>query len=172
MLLYHFSEDPNIRIFEPRIIDSQEQKTPLVWAVDEEHSINYHFPRECPRIIYCRTNETTEEDKIKFFGNTISSKIITIENEWIEKINDIVLYKYIFEDKTFELNDIIAGYYVSKKTVKPIKIEKMRNLFLELKETNVEIRITPNLYPLRNEILKSNLNNYSIIRFRNAKEIK
>jgi hypothetical protein len=172
MLLYHFSEDPNIKIFEPRIIDGQKQKTPLVWAVDEEHSINYYFPRECPRIIYCRTNETTEEDNVKFFGNTIYSKIITIENEWIEKINNVILYKYIFEDKTFELNDIIAGYYVSKKTVKPKDIEKMCNLFLELKKKNVEIRMTPNLYPLRDEILKSNLSNYSIIRFRNAKEIK
>jgi hypothetical protein len=172
MLLYHFSEEKNIESFEPRIINNQKEQIPLVWAVDEEHSINYYFPRECPRIIYCKDQGTTEEDNIKFFENTVSDKIITFENNWMEKINSTILYKYTFEDESFELNDAVAGYYVSKKTIKPIKIERMNNLLDELIKKDIEIRITPNLHPLREAIINSSIKKYSIIRFRNARELK
>jgi hypothetical protein len=48
----------------------------------------------------------------------------------------------------------------------------MNNLFDEIIKKDIEIRITPNLYPLRDAIIKSSIKNYSIIRFRNAKELK
>jgi hypothetical protein len=172
MLLYHFSEEENIEYFEPRIINNQKEQIPLVWAIDEEHSINYYFPRECPRIIYYKDQDIMEKDDIKFFGNTVSKKIITLENNWIERINNTILYKYTFKEESFELNNAVAGYYVSKKTVKPIKIEKMNNLLDEIIKKDIEVRITPNLYPLRDAIIKSGIRNYSIIRFRNAKELK
>jgi hypothetical protein len=48
-MLYHFSEDPNINEFVPR---SMECMPPVVWAIDEEHSFFYFFPRDCPRVIF------------------------------------------------------------------------------------------------------------------------
>jgi hypothetical protein len=113
-----------------------------------------------------------EKDDIKFLGNTVSKKVITLENKWIEKINSTILYKYTFEEGSFELNDAIAGYYVSKKTVKPIKIEKMNKLLDEIIKKDIEARITPNLYLLRDAIIKPDIKNHSKIRFRNAKELK
>jgi hypothetical protein len=168
-LLYHFSEDSNIKTFIPRIINGQKENIPLVWAVDEEHSVNYYFPRECPRIIYNKTGNISKDDEIKYFSNTISNKIIVIENNWLDVINNTILYKYIFDDKGFELYDKVAGYYVTKKEIKPIKIETINNILMEIIKKNIELRITPNLYPLRNELIKSTVDDYSIIRFRNAK---
>jgi hypothetical protein len=48
----NFSIKPDSSDFEPRIINNQKEQIPLVWAIDEEHSINNYFPRECLRIIY------------------------------------------------------------------------------------------------------------------------
>jgi hypothetical protein len=168
LLLYHFSEDPNIKKFIPRIINGQKGNIPLVWAIDEEHSINYLFPRECPRIIYYKTENINKNDGIKFFSNTISNKIITIENKWMEIINNTILYKYTFDDKDFELYDKVAGYYISKIEIEPIKIETIKNILMEIIKNNIELWMTPNLNPLRNELIKSTIDNYSIIRFRNA----
>ncbi len=39
MRLFHFSEEPDIAVFDP--FDG------LVWAIDDEMAVNYLFPREC-----------------------------------------------------------------------------------------------------------------------------
>jgi hypothetical protein len=169
-MLYHISEDPNIKEFFPQIYKAYEELPPVVWAMDEEHIINYLFPRDCPRIIYRYSREVIEEDKMKFFSNTVSDVIITIENRWYNKLKNATLYKYIFDPKGFRLNDSIAGYYISEEKIIPKSIEKMENLLEKLMEYNIELRFTPNLYLLRDSLIKSTINNYSIIRFKNAKE--
>jgi hypothetical protein len=50
LLLYHFSEDPGITRFNPRMHPSHPDQPAMVWAIDEEHSPLYYFPRDCPRI--------------------------------------------------------------------------------------------------------------------------
>jgi hypothetical protein len=45
--LYHFSDDPHIERFEPRLIARRPEVTEaLVWAVDEEYAFTYCFPRD------------------------------------------------------------------------------------------------------------------------------
>ena len=54
MRLFHYSEDPSIVVFEPRPVRVPAARRagfewlngPLVWAIDEPHSILYLFPRE------------------------------------------------------------------------------------------------------------------------------
>jgi len=68
MRLFHFSDDPRIEVFEPRsprvlaVRPSGQQwlNGPLVWAIDESHSILYLFPRECPRVVIWPTRQTTD----------------------------------------------------------------------------------------------------------------
>jgi hypothetical protein len=169
-MVYHISEEPEIKEFIPRKSELYIELPPVVWAIDEEHIVNYYFPRDCPRIIYRYTNNVVEEDKYKYFSNTVSETIITVENRWYKTIKNAILYKYIFEMKNFQLIDEIAGYYITEEKIIPKAVEKIDNLMEELLIKNIELRFTPNIFPLRNTLIKSSINDYSIIRFRNAKE--
>jgi hypothetical protein len=169
-MLYHISEKMNIREFFPRKSDIYVDLPPVVWAIDEEHIVNYYFPRDCPRIIYRDSEEITEEDKEKYFLSTVSKTIITLENRWYKTIKNTILYKYVLEKEKFRLIDEIAGYYVSEEKIIPYSLEKIENILEELFEQQIDVRFTPNIFPLKNSLIKSSINDYSIIRFRNAKE--
>lgn len=45
-MLYHFSEEPEIRVFEPRV-SRVEPNLRVVWAIDGPHTVHYYFPRDC-----------------------------------------------------------------------------------------------------------------------------
>jgi hypothetical protein len=169
-MVYHISENPNIEEFIPRKTESFMDLPLVVWAIDEEHLVNYYFPRDCPRIIYRYTDNVIEEDKVKFFPNTVSKTIITVENRGYNAIKNALLYKYIFDKKNFRLIDEIAGYYICEEKIIPKSIEKIENIIDELLKKEIELKFTPNIFPLRNSLIKSSLYDYSIIRFRNAKE--
>jgi hypothetical protein len=170
-MLFHISEDPNIKEFLPRKSDLYVDLPPIVWGMDEKHLINYYFPRDCPRIIYRYSLDITEEDKIKYFSNTNSETIITLENCWYNILNKTILYKYIFGKEKFRLFDDIAGYYISEEKIEPKSIIRIDKIMEKLIEENVEVRFTPTLFPLRDSLIKSSIKDYSIIRFKNAKEI-
>jgi hypothetical protein len=169
-MLYHISEDPNIEVFFPRKSEIYKDLGHIVWAIDEVHLVNYYFPRDCPRIIYKYSENISQEDKNKYFSNTVSDIIITLENRWYNIINNTILYKYIFEEEKFTLFDEIAGYYISKELIKPKSMYKIDNIMETLMEQDIELRFTQNLFPLKNALINSTIKEYSIIRFRNAKE--
>jgi hypothetical protein len=51
MPLYHFSEERDIRVFEPGIGCIADQA--YVWAIDEwDAPMYYYFPRDCPRACF------------------------------------------------------------------------------------------------------------------------
>lgn len=171
MFLYHFSEEPDIKIFHPRKVKHRDHIPPLVWAIDEEHSVNYFFPRDCPRVIFRRSDKMSKEDEWRFFKDSVANTIIAVENDWIERILNTELYKYTFRSENFEKNDGTAGYYTARVTVEPIKVESVGNLLQAIINQGVELRVTPNLYPLREAIIQSTMDDFSIIRFRNAKHL-
>lgn len=105
-----------------------------------------------------------------FFGHTTSQTIITVESSWYERIREITLFKYSFEQSHFQLIDEIAGYYISEEIIKPVNVEPVNNLIDQILSYGVELRFTPNLHPLRNALLESSINDFSIIRFRNAEK--
>ncbi|XEC94363.1 DUF6886 family protein [Paenibacillus tarimensis] len=168
-MLFHFSEDSGIQTFIPR--KTREDYPAVVWAIDEDHSVNYYFPRECPRVIFTKSTNISADDMERFFGYTTANTIITVETGWYERINNATIFKYSFNDREFDLLDGTAGYYISPRTIEPVKVEPMNNLIDRIVEKNVELRITPNLYPLRNALIRSSIDDFSIIRFRNAMEL-
>lgn len=170
-MLCHFSENPNIEVFVPKTAVGSPSVPPAVWAIDEAHSVNYFFPRDCPRIIYTRSQNVSEPDIERFFSHTSANTVIVVENAWLERIRNAELYRYTFTDEGFELFDKNAGYYISYETVRPVSVEPVTDLIGGILSMGVELRFSPNLHPLRNAILTSTVDRFSIIRFKNAQNI-
>ncbi|SDX04689.1 DUF6886 family protein [Paenibacillus sp. CF384] len=170
-MLFHFSEDDSIGIFEPKVKQNRPEFPAVVWAIDEEHEFTYYFPRDCPRIV-CRRDETTTTQHLDlFFNHSIANTIVTVESDWYTRISKQTLYRYCFDDEGFELIDETAGYYISRQVVHPISVDQYDNLLERLLLKGVELRFTTNLYPLREAILASDFKGFGIHRFNNAKKI-
>lgn len=167
MKLFHFSDDPTIKRFRPHVPQTNPTEEPLVWAIDEEHAPHYYFPRDCPRIAFWSTPETTVDDVQKFFAYTTARRIIAIEGKWLERLRDTQLYVYQLPSSSFTCVDANAGYYVSLKEVVPLSVEPVGDLLQRLIEADVELRITPSLQKLRRALITSSVA-FSMIRMRNA----
>ncbi|MFD0694486.1 DUF6886 family protein [Paenibacillus sp. GCM10027628] len=171
MRLLHFSEEPNIEIFVPRVKANRQNMPPVVWAIDQEHAFTFYFPRNCPRIVYSKSEGISEEDQLKFFGLSQSDTIITVESGWYKAINETTMYRYSLPGNGFQLFDETAGYYISERTIKPLAVDPIDNLIEKITAMNIEIRFTPNLHPLREALLNSTLKDFGIHRFDNARKM-
>lgn len=169
MKLYHFSEDDSITIFHPRVKANRQNMPPVVWAVDEAHQFTYYFPRDCPRIVYTRTDVLTEKDKQTFFGITQADIVVTLENHWYERMQNTTIYRYILPSEPFQLFDEVAGYYISTQPVQPVAVEPVNQLLEKLTSLPIDVRFTPSLRPLREAILQSSLTDFGIYRFENVR---
>ncbi|MCS7463340.1 hypothetical protein N0M98_24770 [Paenibacillus doosanensis] len=167
-MLYHFSEEPNITRFIPREKQNRGDFPAVVWAIDEENEFTYYFPRDCPRIVIRPSSCLSEEDRRLFFGLTTADCIVAIESRWYRAMKETTLYRYSFDEAGFELFDKTAGYYISRETTFPVEVERIDGLLDRLVGKGVELRLMPNLHPLRTAILQSSLDRFGIHRFRNA----
>jgi hypothetical protein len=165
MRLYHFSEESNIQIFEPRKLEYRAQEPAMVWAIDEFHAPHYFFPRDCPRVCIWPRDDTTDSDLKRFFGHSNTTRIVAIESGWFERAREAALYRYTFESEYFTLYEPNAGYYTTIEKAQPISVERIDDLIGNLISHGIELRITPSLLPLRDAILASTVN-FSMIRMR------
>lgn len=163
---YHYSEEPDIHDFKPRISPSFPDEPPMVWAIDEDHRPLYYFPRDCPRIAFWENEKTTTEDIDRFKINT--KMVIVIEEGWLRKLEDAVLYEYRFSGEAFQCFDENAGYFTSLSSVKPDGVKRLDGLIQRLLMEGVELRWVPSLRKVKEDVLASSLA-FSIIRLRNAK---
>jgi hypothetical protein len=164
--LYHFSEDPSIRVFEPRPPLAHPDAEPLVWAIDAWHQPMYFTPRDCPRVLFWPLPTTTDADRERFWTHVAGRMVVAIEGRWLDRLRATQMYRYVMPDDSFEsLND--AGMHVSRATVVPLRVEPLRPLLDELRDAGVELRVCDSLLPLAEAITRSSLH-YSLIRMRNA----
>jgi hypothetical protein len=168
--LFHISEKPGISIFEPRPSPSHFDNITgdVVFAISGNLLHNYLLPRDCPRVTYYLSENTTADDRYKFMGNTPADYVIAVESGWYQRIKETVLYCYEFSPDDFTLIDACAGYYVSYKTAIPIAVIPVPNIMTTLLSRNIELRFVPLLGTLAAAVKSSSLN-FSIIRMRNAK---
>ena len=168
--LFHVSEEPGISTFEPRPSPSHFESITgdVVFAISGSLLHNYLLPRDCPRVTYYSTEKTTLADKEKFFGNSAVDNIIIVESGWYHRIKNTTLYCYEFLNEGFSFLDECAGYYISYKHVVPQSITPVEDIIAELLSRNIELRFTPSLIKMADDVAKSSLN-FSIIRMRNAK---
>ena len=156
MRLFHYSDDPTIKVFEPRPVQVPVVRPKgfewlngaLVWAIDEAREPMYLFPRECPRILVWTTSNTTAADHDRWFGGRSCRVIAHIEWAWLDRLITEVVYRYEMPMSNFEdLHD--AGMWVSRVRVEPIGIEPLNNLPAKLQAHGVELRIMETLAPLK-----------------------
>jgi hypothetical protein len=169
--LFHISEQPGIKLFEPRPSPSHFEQISgdVVFAISDTLLHNYLLPRDCPRVTYYASSKTTEEDRITFFGNSSADYIIAVEARWYKTIANTTLYCYEYPPETFTLLDECAGYYISYRPVVPVGEKAITDIIAELLTRNIELRFMPDIMRLSDAVVKSSLN-FSLIRMRNAKQ--
>jgi hypothetical protein len=169
MRLFHVSEEGGIAVFHPRIPvrDDIDKTRGLVWSINERCLPNFLTPRDCPRVTY-HASETTTADDIELHFSSASRHVVVIESAWFERMKKAVLYLYEFDPSGFELQDEVAGYYVSTDAQIPIGKTVVTDVFVELFSRNIELRVVDNLHPICRKIQRSSLN-WSMCRMRNAK---
>jgi len=155
--LFHVSEESNIEKFVPRIPyrKDMDKSKGLVWALTEPPLPHWLTPRDCPRVGYRVTEESTQDDIDKFFSSS-SRHCLAIEHGWHKRMSETTLYLYEFDTTNFYFDDI-AQFYVSDQTEKPISVTKYEDLFEELFNRNIEVRIINNLWALAEAVRKSTL---------------
>jgi hypothetical protein len=166
-LLYHFSEDPNIRLFVPHRARTSSLPDELVWAIDDWHAPMYYVPRDCPRACFWPGPQTTAADRRQWFDHVRARMVIAIETGWLDRLRAAQLYRYTMPDGAFELLDATAGHWVARQTVTPLSVEPVGDLLTALAGADVELRLTPSLIPLWRLIIRSTLE-FSGTRLRNA----
>ena len=166
--LFHFSEDPGIRLFVPRTPDLRPDVPPMVWTVDEERAWTYLFPRDCPRVLLWPTPETTAGDLDRWFGGRPGSRIACIEWAWLEPMRTTPLYRYEMDPRGFRPLEADPWMWVSAASEKPRTVEPVGDLVAALGAENVELRIMPSLSPLYGAWEHSF--HFSGIRLRNARD--
>jgi hypothetical protein len=173
--LFHFSDDPGIKVFEPRAVRVPSVRPPgrewlngpLVWAIDEAAQAMYLFPRDCPRIVLWRKPETTADDLAKWWGARDCQAIAHIEWRWYDRVKAGAIHRYEFAPDRFEnLDD--AGMWVSRTTERPVAMETIVDLPAAMAAAGVELRIMENLTPLR-DVWSTSLH-ASGVRLRNASD--
>lgn len=168
--LFHFSDDPAIARFDPRPPSnpSAAGPDPIVWAIDRDHLHNYLLPRDCPRVTFYAGPTSTHDDVERYFAHSSARFIVAIESGWLPEVNRHRLYKYELPSESFNVQDAGAGYYVSRQAVVPLGVEPIDNLLAALVAHDVELRVMPSLWKLRDAVVASTLQ-FSIIRMRNAR---
>lgn len=167
MRLFHFSEDLSIRVFSPHRAKSSALDDEYVWAIAETSAHRYYFPRDCPRACFWPTDETSDADRERWFGAVAAREIVAVESAWLDRIRSTTLYRYEMPPATFGEIDAIAGHWVSREAVEPLSVEPMGDLLGALVNAGVELRITPSLIRLWEQVVRSTLG-FSGTRLRNA----
>ena len=155
--LFHFSDDPGIATFVPRPVRTPVDRSvgqewlngPLVWAIDEAHSALYLFPRDCPRIVISRSDDSSAADIDRYWRGSSKPMLAFVEAGWVERIQCAKLYRYTFKRKGFiDLGDV--GMHVTDREVTPTEVTVLSNLFDALTVSGVEVRAVPDLSGLKN----------------------
>lgn len=162
-MLFHVSEQSDIRRFDPRPAANVER--PVVWAVHADRLHNYLVPRDCPRVTFYAGANTTADDAARLLGD--DRAVVAIESAWLERARQTRLFVYMLPPATFALVDVNAGYYHSAGPVEPLGVETIDDGPAAIAARGVSLRVLPSLWLLYDEVIASTLS-YSIIRMRNA----
>lgn len=174
MELFHFSDDPDIRVFEPRPVRVPSERGPgldwlngpLVWAIDDWHQPMYLFPRDCPRVLLWKTPETTEADAARWWQASTARIIAYVEWSWFDRLKTERLHRYVLPNVGFEY--VEAGMWVARETVTPSAVELLEDLPAAMAAAEVELRVVDRLTPLKGAW--ETTVHFSGIRLRNAQD--
>lgn len=165
--VYHYSEDGSIRRFAPHVPPTNPSHPPAVWTIDAEHSPLYWFPRNCPRISVWAFTAAQQEILTATFG-TEASRICAAESHWMTRVRDASIYRYSFDASLFAPWTDVDGQYITGEVVYPDSVDVLDDLLALHAEAEVELRFTPRLGVLMDQMLASGLP-FSFVRIRDAR---
>ena len=164
--LWHFSEDPDLARFRPHTPATNPTAPPLVWAVDTRHAPTFWFPRDCPRGCIWPVSTTTAADRERFFGQSGAGRVHVVETGWLDRIRACRLYAYRLPTEPFRPHEV-GGYWVSAEQVDAIERIEAGDLLARHAQAQIELRITPSLWPFWRRVVKSTVE-FSGSRLRNT----
>lgn len=167
-VVLHFSEDPTIEVFHPHVPPTQPDHPPAVWAITEEMSPLYWFPRQCPRATCWYGPHTDRAHAQLVLGHTTAARVHAIEWEWLEPMRTTTLYVYELPAETFTE---VGGGATSPVTVEPLSVEPVGDLLQRHADAGIELRIVPDVWAFHLAVVDSTLE-FSGVRLRNAKHYK
>lgn len=165
--LWHYSEDPSLRRFEPRPTETNSREPAVVWAVDTRHAPMFWFPRDCPRGCIWPVATTTAADRDRFFGQTAAQRIHVIESGWLERVQSVRLYAYRLRADSFRPHPVVGGYWVSDQPAEALQREPVEDLVGRHAGALIELRVTPSIWPFWRQVAESTVG-FSGSRLRNA----
>lgn len=139
----------------------------VVWAIAERLLHNYLLPRDCPRVTFYAGPRTSAADRGRFLGTSSAAHVVAVESRWLHRIRSTRLWLYELPAETFSETDAGAGYHVSASAVDCIAATEVADLLDALVTRDIELRVLPDLWPLRDAVAASSLA-FSMIRMRNA----
>jgi hypothetical protein len=155
--LWHVSEEPAIRRFEPR-----EGK---VWAIGTRLMPLYWFPRDCPRATLWADSKTTEADVELFLGDR-ARRVQVVEPDWLEALRTTRVVAYRLPEQTFVENE--DRFWISAEPIEPLELVELGDLVARHDEAGIELRTEDDLLGFWDEVIASSLG-FSGIRLRNAR---
>jgi Family of unknown function (DUF6886) len=103
----------------------------------------YFFPRDCPRACFWPGKTTSAQDRELWFGHVAARMVVAIESSSLDRLRSTTLYRYVLPEQGFVLRDEMAGHWVSREAVEPVKVEPLTDLLGALSAADVELRVTP-----------------------------
>lgn len=164
----HFSEDPDIEVFEPHVAATAQQPQAYVWAVDAARAPDYWFPRQCPRALAWLLPGTTQRDRAEVLGPS-ARRVHVIEHGWLEAMRACRLYAYRLPAAAFRsFGEPIPHAHVALAPVRPLRAPEPVGNLLELHaRAGIELRLVDSLWPFVDRAAGCSVG-YSGIRLRNA----
>jgi Family of unknown function (DUF6886) len=162
--LWHVSENPSIKQFEPHVSATASSPEPRVWAIDTRHVPLYWFPRECPRGTFWATPETTAHDAGLLDG---SARVHIVERGWVGPMRTTRVYAYRLPAASFAEDLEVGGYWLSRENVVPEDILELGDLVARHAAAGIELRVVDNLWTMWDRVVASSLE-FSGIRLHNA----
>jgi hypothetical protein len=96
-------------------------------------------------------------------GHTAAKAVAAIESSYAGQMQSAELYAYSLPAAAFEVNGPEIGVSVSREDVVPLSVRPVGDLMEALIAANVELRITPSLWPLWDDLVESTMH-YSMFR--------
>ncbi len=169
--VFHFSEDPEIRVFAPHRAATAQVEGEWVWAVDEYRAPCYWFPRQCPRATFWPSPDrpVTPEADALLAG---APRVHAIDWRWMDALLDCDLFVYRLDGSTFRATEDVfgadsQGFWVSDKAVTPLDVRRVGPLLHRHAAANIELRATRDLGALWQRVIATPGLAFSGIRLRN-----
>ena len=165
----HFSEDPDLSEFVPRVASTAQEPTAFVWAVNADHAPDYWFPRQCPRAMAWVTPGTTDADRLRILGPH-THRVHLIEYSWLRRLQTTRVFAYRFDAAEFRAYGDGAGphAFVADHAVRALgPAEPVGDLLTLHAEAGIELRLAQTLWPWWNAVIATTVG-FGGIRLRNA----